>query len=394
MPGKVNQKLKILFLTKWFPNRYDPQVGVFVRKHASAVARFCDVALLHVFSDDHLSGKKYEFVVSNEHDILSVIVYFKKYTKAFGIFNRMMNFMMYCRASSKGLKYIRKNFGDHDISHAYILLRTGAIAYLLKLFRGKPYVITEAWSGYATGKFEKKNWLKKFLTYYVVKKSNAVTVVSEFLKKSMLANGIKKDYFIVHNIVEPVNGKVPERSDGKIKILVVADLVDEIKNVSGILKAIAEIIPSAKNIEMNIIGEGTDRKKLESLATELKLINEYVFFHGVKSNEKVYQQLMNCDFIIMNSNFETFSMICAEAISCGKPVIATRCGGPQEFVTAETGILIEPGSHEQLVNALHQMIREYKNYPEDELRNYARSNFSYEVIAEKFLKVYQSALKG
>lgn len=381
------RKLKILFLTKWYPNRYDPQLGVFIRKHASSAAKFCDVAVLNIYSDD-LANKKYELVSSNEYGVKSVVVYFRKFNSAFSLINKFINLIRYCRSVSIGLVFIRKNFGDHDVTHAYILLRPVLVAFLLKVFRKKPFVISEQWSGFATGEFEKKNWFEKFLTRFIVKRANAVTAVSEFLKNNMLRNGLNVDYNITPNIIESTAPSVASSIDNKIRILVVADLVDEIKNVSGTLKAFAEIFPSNENIVLNIIGDGRDRKKLEALAAELKLLNHSVFFLGRKSNAEVYQHLSGCDFLVMNSNFETFSLICAEAMSCGKPVIATRCGGPQEFVTKETGLLIEPENHQQLVNAMQRMIHEYRNYSSEELKKCVSKKFSSEVVGEKFYNVY------
>ena len=65
-------RLKVLFITKWYPNRYDPQMGVYIRKHASAIAKFCDVAVLHVFSDEKLEKKKIELVAVDDNSIKSV----------------------------------------------------------------------------------------------------------------------------------------------------------------------------------------------------------------------------------------------------------------------------------------------------------------------------------
>jgi glycosyltransferase involved in cell wall biosynthesis len=385
-------KLKILFITKWYPNKYDPQMGVFVRKHASAAAAYCDVALLHVFSDEHLKEKMFELVRDDNYNLTGVIVYFKKSNSSFSSWNKLINLKRYCQATRKGLKYIRKNFGEHDITHAYILLRPGIVAWCLRLFRNKPYVISEQWSGFATGKYEMKNSFIKLITRTVVKKANAVTVVSDFLKNHMTRNGLKGNYFVIPNIVEIAELRNRSHDDSKIIILTVADLVDEIKNISGTIRAIADVSRNNPSVELRIIGEGTDRKKLESLAEELDLLDKKVFFLGLKSNDEVYTNLFNCDFLVMNSNFETFSSICAEAFSCGKPVIATRCGGPEEFVTAETGILIDPKNHRQLVEGIQHMINTYQNYLPGNLKKYASENFSSEVAAKKFYQVYQSVL--
>ena len=386
------RKLKILFLTKWYPTRYDPQMGVFIRKHASAAAAFCEVAILHVYSDDRILKKKLELIHDDQYNLTSVVVYFRKFNSSFSYANKTINFFRYLRASFTGLRFIRKNFGDHDITHAYILLRPALTAYFIQLFRKKPFVVSEQWSGFATGKYEKKNLFEKLLTRSVVRKAKAITVVSEFLKSHMLRNGLKGNYYVIPNIVEFPDLQIHSNPDPKIKILVVADLVDEIKNVSGILRAVAEIIPANQNLEVHILGEGADRKKLESLASEMNLLNQFVFFHGLKSNEEVYESLLNSNFLVMNSNFETFSLICAEAISCGKPVVATRCGGPQEFITEETGILIEPGNHHQLVDALQQMVFRYQNYPPEKLKHFALNHFSSEIVANFFYTIYQSII--
>jgi len=385
------KKIKVLFIAKWYLNRYDPQLGVFIRKHASAAARFCDVALLHVHSDA-FAEKKYEIVAGHDHGMISAIVYFKKHASSFSLFSKSVNLLRYCRATWKGLNYMKKNFGDHDITHAYILLRPAVIAFLLKLTRKKPFVISEQWSGYATGKYDQKKHFVKRLTRLMTRKAAAVTVVSEFLERHMLRHGLDGNYSVIPNVIEPPALVTTRRNDGTIKILTVADLVDEIKNVSGTFRALAEIFADHPDIEFHLIGEGKDRSMLEKLVSDLRLPGEKIFFYGIRSNEEVYESLLNSDFLIMNSNFETFSLICAEAISCGKPVIATRCGGPEEFVTDETGILVAPRNHQQLVSAIQKMIVEYHNYPEEKLKQYAQDRFSSTTTGRKFLDVYQRIL--
>jgi len=306
---KRSTKIKILFLTKWYPNRYDPQLGVFIWKHALAVAKYCEVAVLHIFSDERMTGQVYDLVLKREAGFNSVIIYFRKCRSSFDPFNKIINTVRYLRAYSKGLKYIRGNFGEHELTHAYILLRPAILAYWMRMTRRKPFVVSEQWSGFATGRYEEKNWLSNFLTRYIVRKANAITVVSEFLKENMLKNRVRGNFSVIPNVIETPDSPPASVETGKLIVLTVADLVDEIKNVSGTLKAFAAIASKYNNIELHIIGEGKDRKKLEMLAFDLNVLDKIVFFHGLKSNEEVYQSLLKCDFLVMNSYFETFSLI-------------------------------------------------------------------------------------
>ena len=49
--------MKVLFLPKWYPDRNDPQNGIFIRKHALAVSGFCDVKVLRIARDSDMSPK-------------------------------------------------------------------------------------------------------------------------------------------------------------------------------------------------------------------------------------------------------------------------------------------------------------------------------------------------
>jgi glycosyltransferase involved in cell wall biosynthesis len=372
----------ILFLTKWYPTNDDPQLGVFVRKHAQAVAEYCKVTLLFVYGDEHLS-KRYQRKMSRVNGLNEVIIYYKKSNSAF------INFFRYLIANYLGIKKIQR-LEKIDLVHVNVLNRPGLIACILKKMKGIPYVITEHWTGYVSGKYQKSNWLKKWFTKRIIKNASAVTTVSHSLRNKMLRLGLKNTYFVVPNIIENVALEPVKHS--KIKILSIADLVDAHKNISGIIKVISLITKENQEIEYHIIGDGPDKMMLKQLSDKLGLSNTFVFFHGRQTNKFVYKVLKQIDFVVINSNFETFSVVAAEALVNGKPVVATRCGGPEEFITAETGILIEPNNQRQLHDAIVQMIAEYKNYDPEKLNNYITEKFNYSVIGKQFYELYQSIL--
>ena len=391
---ETSPRLKILYVTKWFMNRHDPQLGVFIRKHASASALFCDVSLLCVMGD--VSQKSLlEFEEQETHGVNTLVVYFRKYRSAIPFIATLVNLARYLKASGAGLKHFEKKTGRHDVTHAYILLRPALIAWWLRLTKGIPFIVSEQWSGYATGAFAGKNFLTKFFYRFIFRKANAATVVSEFLKEKMEAAGFRNNISVTHNVVERLEKKSsPHPANGKTVILTVADLVDEIKNISAVIRAVAEISSAEKNFAYHIIGQGKDETRLKKMAADLGLLDSIIFFHGVKTNEEVFQYLHACDFLVMNSNFETFSLVCIEAMSCGKPVIATRCGGPQEFMNEKNGMLIGPGQDDQLKEAIMAMLVNHKSYDPKLLEAFAAQHFSPLNTGKKFEAVYRTALNS
>ena len=62
---------------------------------------------------------------------------------------------------------------------------------------------------------------------------------------------------------------------------------------------------------------------------------------GALSREQARDELRGCDCFVLPSRHESFGVVLAEATACGRPVISTRCGGPESIVTKENGILVE-----------------------------------------------------
>ena len=72
----------------------------------------------------------------------------------------------------------------------------------------------------------------------------------------------------------------------------VGDLVQETKNVKGIIEAFSEVLKHHKDIKMDIIGDGKDLKNYNALSNRLKL-NNHVSFHGNRNNDYVIKTYLN-----------------------------------------------------------------------------------------------------
>ena len=133
---------------------------------------------------------------------------------------------------------------------------------------------------------------------------------------------------------------------------------------------------------------------LVELARELGVLNSHVIFEGLKSNPEVYTYLQNCNFLVMNSRFETFSSICCEALSCGKPVLATKCGGPQEFIDKDSGILIDVDDDQQLEHNFLLMLSNFNQFDSHNITSKVRDRFSSQTVKILYTDFFKKAIKS
>ena len=87
-----------------------------------------------------------------------------------------------------------------------------------------------------------------------------------------------------------------------------------------------------------------------------------------------------------------FSVVTGEALALGKPVIATRCGGPSAFITPENGVLIEPRDDQALASAMIARTKEEFRYDPATVRRSIDERFSPRAVGERFMTIYQRVL--
>ncbi len=365
-PGN-KKKLRILFLTRWYPDATDPQLGVFVKKHAQAAACFDDVTLAYI-SPHHPERHVTDLYLQDEEQVRQLFLHYRQ--SRFAWLNALRYFLKINRAWKAALK----NAGRPDVIHANLLTRTGLLALYLSRRHGVPYVITEHWTGFVNGKYRKKPAWYRWLARQVVKRAAALTVVSDSLRKAMVELGFGPEVKVIPNVVD-VPARTAVQAHAKTRFLTVADLLDEQKNISATLRATARIAADRQDFEFHLIGGGPDEDMLKKLSDELGIKNTFVFFHGRKTNEEVYQHILSSDFVVVNSRVETFSVVTAEALACGKPVVATISGGPEEIITAETGMLIEKDNGQELEKAIRTMLDTFKTYDPVRLRVSVEARF-------------------
>ncbi len=392
--GAGHHSMKVLFLASWYPNPDNPVEGLFIRRHALAVSQYCDVSVLYI----HTRGAKDKVIVSEDEGLLEIGI-FRKIGS--GMRHKTCDLILaYLQGIREGLEIVEARRGRPDILHVNVIYPAGLIALLLSFLKGYPYIITEHSTGYLIedGSFSRRSILMKAAIRWAGNRAKRITTVSRKLRDAMVDAGIKNRYSIVPNVIyiaSPISirrSSIDEGGDIRKRMIHISLLDDRQKNVSGILKALKVLADRRDDFRLDIVGEGPDRRNLEALAADLSLLNDKVFFHGRASDEDIALFFSRCHFFIMNSNFETFSVVTAEALAEGKPVIVTKCGGPEEFVDESCGILLDPGDFEGLVGAIDFMLDNFQAYDPETIKKRARDRFDEKKIGMIFSGIYEEII--
>lgn len=263
----------------------------------------------------------------------------------------------------------QKEIGNVDIIHAQATYPAAIMAQDIATRSGIPYFVTIRMSPFPFKEFldssgDLKSWIREPL-----EKANGLIATSHSLKTRLREFGFEHVQ-VVHNPVDtdffsPLapGSSFPKEELPDPSILTVGRIVPQ-KGIDILIKAIARLESDFKG-HFRIGGDGEHLKEYQDLARKLK-VGDKIQWLGTLSREQVRDEMQRCSYYVLPSRHETFGNVLLEAMACGKPVLATRCGGPGDIVSPETGILCENEDIVALTRALETFNRD--NYDSNAIR--------------------------
>ena len=222
-----------------------------------------------------------------------------------------------------------------DVAYAHFLVPTGLIAALA----GRaPLVVT------AHGRDVRNiGWFPGIgaATRFVVRRAAAVIAVSDYLRRELEAKipDARGKTEVVDSGVDLERFTVAPAPDSDVRYLCIASLIPR-KNVLRLADAFAQLGTGT----LTFVGDGPLRAQLEGRSgVELTGRLEY---------DRIPGQIASAHVVCQPSLIEPFGQALLEAMACGRSVVATRIGGPPEFVPPEAGVLVDPADEDALVAAL------------------------------------------
>lgn len=385
--------MKVLFVTRGWPSPEDPMKGNYEAVQAKAIAaKGHEVSVIGINwrSIFHLfECRKVQHRVDNGVNVYTCV----RVMNAVRVIPFLpkellpkMTFSLHKKAFEKVFQqYVEEN-GMPDIVHIHSLHAAPAIV-ALKEHTNIPVVITEHWSKVVYDNipeaYRRKIDCWGNICYPL---ADQVVAVSCSLAKA-ISSRFQVNCRVINNMVEDrfFNAITNNSIHQGFRFISVGSLFP-IKGYNSLIEAFSRL---DKNIDvsLDIVGGGTEIENLQNLINSRKQ-QKRIRLVGVKPPEEVASMLENADCFALASHSETFGIVFIEAMAKGLPVIATKCGGPEEIVNEKNGLLVDVGDIDSLTKAMEFMIKHKTTFDKDEIRKYCYDNYSESVIADKIIDVY------
>ncbi|HIZ20086.1 MAG TPA: glycosyltransferase [Firmicutes bacterium] len=375
--------MKVLMVPSWYPTPGAPLLGTFYKEQAEALAeRGVEMAVAHVsvggdFRPSHNGIRRQE--------VNGVLTYV--YTRP-NLTPRWEGGRCWQRTRMLEALYrrIEREWGRPDVVNLRSSLH-GYEAMALCRRHGLPLFFMEHSSYVLT---EPANSPAVRRLHAVMKASRVNACVSSALQRVMEPAGETRI------IPDPVDGRAfypketPPREAFTFRAM---GQLRPIKGYDTLIRAFALLKKrSARPLRLEIAGAGGMRESLQAQIDEAGLGGDCRLV-GTVPREQAVDFMNGCDCFICSSRVETLSCVLNEAAACGKPVISTRCGGPLDIVTEESGLLVPVDDPGAMADAMQRMAEAAASYDPARIRALTLERFGRDTVCERLVAACRDAAR-
>jgi teichuronic acid biosynthesis glycosyltransferase TuaC len=394
---------RILIVSRNYPNAATPTLGLWVRSQTWAIRATCEVMVVspvpywpklpgpsRFLRFREVPGERTEQTPSGPIQVLH-----PRYLTGPGY----SSFAADAHAIGCAFARIRaaiRQFNPHLI-HAHFAYPDGVVAARLGRALDLPVVITE------------HNFWRPQMTARPTVASQAVRAIHEATRLVCVSSAVRRTMeSVAHRelnaTIIPIGvdstvffprASIPA-STKETRLLFVGWL-RPVKGMETLLRAVALLRTRRPELTLDVIGGdllGDHVSAAAALAAAARRhgVEGLVRFIGPQAPESVAAAMRAAHLLVVTSERESCSAVLLEALASGIPVVSTRCGGPEDFVTRERGELAPVGDAEAISSACDAVLTRSSQFDPRELHLSVVQQFSWDRLASRYVALYRDAM--
>lgn len=391
--------VRIFQLPSWCPTADSPHGGTFFVEQAHAMARLrpdwtvaiCQFDLgssrvpwrawqLPRFAHNWLINPRLSHAVAASG--LHVYTLWAPHLPRWGVHYRWQAMVRALAAQARpALTHFMMNHGRPDLIHALASYPGGGAAAILGRNLQIPVGITEHLGPFPPSTLCWPNGQPLPVLVQAYAGAARVGAVSQSLADQIVRLGLAGHVDVLPNFLADDFGSAVARAEMRrpaFSFLNVGDPSQE-KGTDVLLKALVRCKPA---IRLQVVGAGTQMARFQRMALDLG-VSDRVAWLGALCRQDMLAAYAAADAVVLASQGETFGMVLIEALACGKPLVATRCGGPLDIVHPGNGLLVPVDDVPAMAAAMNQMGRSSEQYAAPALRADFQRRFSASAMVGK-----------
>jgi teichuronic acid biosynthesis glycosyltransferase TuaC len=363
------KKLKILAISYLFPNRNQPNHGVFVLNRLKAMSKYAEITVVNPIPDSPLHGfiKKFRALKSipDKEELNGLTVYHPRFLSIPG-YLKSIEISSYKRAVERVIKQVGIDFDLVDLHWTFPDLPTG---YYLRQKYHVPFNITLR--GMEAFHFQDQDIRQKAVAKYLREADQVISLSEEMAvaadkiaqtakRTTVIRNGVDTDkfYYLDKSVCREKLGL-----DQSQQIILGVGALIQRKGFDLVIEALAVLTrqPQFSNLVFYILGaqgaEGDYRAELKNYVTEHGL-EKHVIFQGAVFNQDLITWYNAVDVFCLSSRGEGSPNVLTEALACGTPAVASKVGSVPEIMASEPnlGVAFDSENVQQIMDALEQVL--------------------------------------
>jgi glycosyltransferase involved in cell wall biosynthesis len=230
---------------------------------------------------------------------------------------------------------------------------------------------------------------ERVLAPFLAKYADLQIHTSGYFAENVLRWGAPRDKIrVIPNGIDTEVFKLNRpRKKGAKHVLFTARRLVKKNGLEYLIKSMALL--NGHDCQLYIAGEGPESRCLQALADSLG-VEDNITFMGLLMHGEIPSYLEQAEIVVIPSIIEATSLFMLEAMAMGKAVVASRCGGLEEVINGENGILVEPRDEEAIADAVLTLLEDRKKRGEIERAAYETAQgYAWAQIAKKTEEEYR-----